>query len=322
MPTDPINISANLPASQARLVEESSCPPGALVAPLEAQAESTFPESSCSQTAPSSQRQVLPWVCLAAGIVVLPNASLIFWPKLVPVSVMTLLQAASLVLLPCLLRVPVRATMMAWLPLVLAVPAVTAYHLVMHNPLREWALLVLIESNEQELKTFIVPMLTLSTLAFLLGLLYWRIVTRKIPHGFRLGWPASLVVCAFIGLLPLCAGWDTMQARISEGYPVGMFMAGWKAAGLRHKLTTRASIRQDYAASPATDLSPGQREVHILVIGEAARYASFQINGYTRPTTPLLASNPDLLSFHKVTTAAPAPCTACHSSSPWRKCPR
>jgi len=95
-----------------------------------------------------------------------------------------------------------------------------------------------------------------------------------------------------------------MQARISEGYPVGIFMAGWKAVGLRHKLSTRASLRQDYAASPGTDLAAGQREVHILVLGEAARYASFQINGYSRPTTPMLAANPDLLSFHKVTAGA------------------
>jgi glucan phosphoethanolaminetransferase (alkaline phosphatase superfamily) len=251
---------------------------------------------------------VLPWVCLAAGLVVLPNVSLIFWPKFVPLNILTLLQAAGLVLLPCLLRLPVRAVMLAWLPLVLAVPAVTAYHLVMHNPLREWALLVLIETiietNLQEVRTFLVAMLALIALALPLGWLYWRIVTRKIPRGFRLGWPAWLAVYALVGLLPLCSGWDAMQARISEGYPACLVVAGWKAASLRHKLATREVLRQDYTASPSSDLLPGQREIHILVIGEAARYASFQINGYTRPTTPLLASNLDLFSFHNVRAAA------------------
>jgi glucan phosphoethanolaminetransferase (alkaline phosphatase superfamily) len=300
----PINASANLPATPNSLVEKSACPPEGLAAPRQAQLESTPPGSSHSLSASPTQRQVLPWVCLAAGLVVLPNATFICWPKFVPLNVATLLQAAGLVLLPCLLRLPVRAVLLAWLPFVLAVPAVTAYHLVMHNPVREWALLVLIETNEQELKTFLVPMLALSALAFPLGWLYWRMVTRKIPRGFRLGWPAWLAVYALVGLPPLCAGWDAMQARISDGYPVGTLMAGWKAAGLRHKLATRESLRQDYAASPASDLAPGQREVHILVIGEAARYASFQINGYSRPTTPWLARNPDLLSFHNVTAGA------------------
>jgi glucan phosphoethanolaminetransferase (alkaline phosphatase superfamily) len=62
-------------------------------------------------------------------------------------------------------------------------------------------------------------------------------------------------------------------------------------------------LRQDFAATPPTDLAPGQREIHILVIGEAARYSSFQLNGYARQTTPLLATNSDLLSFHKVSAA-------------------
>lgn len=40
-----------------------------------------------------------------------------------------------------------------------------------------------------------------------------------------------------------------------------------------------------------------QEEVVVLVIGETARFKSFHLNGYQRPTTPYLDTTPNLLSF-------------------------
>jgi glucan phosphoethanolaminetransferase (alkaline phosphatase superfamily) len=47
--------------------------------------------------------------------------------------------------------------------------------------------------------------------------------------------------------------------------------------------------------------------VMVVMVGESARWASFQVNCYERPTTPNLAAMPDLLNFKDV--AAPGPCT-------------
>jgi glucan phosphoethanolaminetransferase (alkaline phosphatase superfamily) len=168
---------------------------------------------------------------------------------------------------------------------------------------REWTFLTLIETNEQELKSYWTSIIVLAALALPLGWLYVLMVVRKIPRQFRLGWRACLVLYTAVGVMPLCGDWNAFQARLSDGYPVGTLLAGWKALGLRQVLAARQSLRQDFAATPPTDLAPGQREIHILVIGEAARYSSFQLNGYARQTTPLLAANPDLLSFHKVSAA-------------------
>lgn len=48
--------------------------------------------------------------------------------------------------------------------------------------------------------------------------------------------------------------------------------------------------------------TPEDREIYLFVIGEAARASSWQIYGYERETTPLLAEREDLVVFHNVLT--------------------
>ena len=54
------------------------------------------------------------------------------------------------------------------------------------------------------------------------------------------------------------------------------------------------------------------REVYVLVIGEASRAANWQLYGYSRPTNPKLASRNDICIFDGVTTQ----CNATHKSVP------
>jgi glucan phosphoethanolaminetransferase (alkaline phosphatase superfamily) len=296
-----------VPAMSGLARSDAAFTPMGLTARLREQFKSLINASGRSVSLGPGQRKVLPWVGLAVGLLVLPNAQLMLWPKFMPLNGLVLLQAAGLVLLPCLLRLPVRVVLLAWLPFVLMVPAVVGYQATMQNPVRAWAFLVLIETNAQEVETFIKPMVAVVVLALPVAALYWWIVMRKIPRSFRLGLGPWLAVYALAGLVPIYGGWDVMWERVSDGYPVGTIIAGWKAAGLRRTLATRGLVRQDYTARPAPDVAAGEREVHVLVIGEAARYASFQINGYGRETTPLLAANTEVLSFHHV--SAPATCT-------------
>jgi len=142
---------------------------------------------------------------------------------------------------------------------------------------------------------------------------YWTIVTRRIPRGFRLGWLGRSVVIA-LGLLLPCRdviqfgtrfGWTAISERTADIYPMGTLMAGWKAAGVRSQLAQRSRAPMDFKVAPARVLPVGQREIHILVIGETARASSFQLNGYERETTPLLSANPEVISFRNVSAAAP-----------------
>lgn len=47
------------------------------------------------------------------------------------------------------------------------------------------------------------------------------------------------------------------------------------------------------------------RQIHVLVIGETARYDHWSINGYARETAPLLQKQPHLITFSNVATGGP-----------------
>src|ERR1035438_1045782 len=235
------NISStSVPASAGLAGAGHAFMPARLAGWLRGRQKSLVTATGHSMTSAPARRKVFPWVALAVGLLVLPNAQLIFWPRFMPVNGLVLLQAIGLVLLPCLLRLSVRSVLLAWLPFVLMVPAVVGYQALMRNPVRAWAFLVLIETNAQEVETFIAPTVVVTVFALPVAALYWWIVTRRIPRNFRFGLAGWLVVYALAGLVPLFGGWDMMCERISDSYPVGAIVAAWKAAGLRR---TRAAPR-------------------------------------------------------------------------------
>src|SRR5437899_8184027 len=102
----------------------------AIAASSPGESGSALPLPGAAAVSSYSERRVLLWVCLSAAVVALPNLTLVFNPKFEPRNFVIFCLAAGLVLLPCLLRLPVRWVLLAWLPLVLLLPAVTAYQLV------------------------------------------------------------------------------------------------------------------------------------------------------------------------------------------------
>lgn len=49
--------------------------------------------------------------------------------------------------------------------------------------------------------------------------------------------------------------------------------------------------------------SHGERQIHVLIIGETGRPDRWQLNGYSRPTTPRLAAISGVVSFNNVTSS-------------------
>lgn len=259
------------------------------------------------------ERRVLPWVWLAALLVALPNVVTMVVPKFTPANFILVSHAVGLVLLPCLLPISVRKLMLLLLPLVAMAPAVAFYQAMTHSAPKEWSFVVLMETNSQETAQFLPPIIMAAVLVPVLLWVYWLVVTRMIPKGFKMGWRGRVIV-VILGLLipardlvtfgPQFA-WTATGGRLQEMYPFGTVAAGWNAAALRSKLSQRSQLAGNFAVEPARALPPGQREIHILVVGETARASSFQIDGYHRETTPLLSANPDVISFQDVSAAAP-----------------
>jgi glucan phosphoethanolaminetransferase (alkaline phosphatase superfamily) len=103
----------------------------------------------------------------------------------------------------------------------------------------------------------------------------------------------------------LRSGWEfgamLTQRKLSGAFPVGLAVSAWSAWNIRHSLDHRGEVGKDVVVHAPT---VQQREIYLLVIGESARWGSFQINGYQRETTPLLAKTEGLLNFQDVTAPA------------------
>ena len=90
------------------------------------------------------------------------------------------------------------------------------------------------------------------------------------------------------------------QARAWRGaYPTGFL---WVIGDLvvEQRALALAQARNAGYAFGATADDHGARRVHVLVIGEASRGDHWQLNGYARETTPMLAARGDVVSFRRM----------------------
>jgi glucan phosphoethanolaminetransferase (alkaline phosphatase superfamily) len=225
--------------------------------------------------------------------------------------VTTFLMGLGIVLLPAVFSLSARKTLLLWLPFAFFLPAAMIYTLVTESPLREWALVVFMETNWHELERFWYGAAGAVLLGPLAVWLLWRLIVRKVPAGHRLGWASRVSIAILALVLPVSnfarSGWEygsmLNQRKLSAAFPVGLAVSVWSAWNIRQNLQNRGAVGQDLVVHAASAPSP-EREIYVLVIGESARFSSFQINGYARETTPLLAKTPGLLNFQNVTAPA------------------
>lgn len=251
---------------------------------------------------------------VAAAVLLLSFANLLptFWPRLDHQQAETFWMGVGLILLPCVFGLTARAALCLWLPAAAFLPSVVAYTLVAESPVRTWTFVVLLETHWSELERFWAAAFLSTVLAPLSVWLLWRIITRHVPAGHRLSWPAKIVIALMAGIVPAGylarCGWDfgsmVAQRKLSATFPPGLAMSAWDAWRIRSQTESRRNVARDLEV---TARSPAPREIYVLVIGESARFSSFQINGYQRETTPLLARTEGWLSFQEV--AAPATVT-------------
>ncbi|MBR4994454.1 MAG: lipid A phosphoethanolamine transferase [Alistipes sp.] len=69
-----------------------------------------------------------------------------------------------------------------------------------------------------------------------------------------------------------------------------------------HKINNYTKSSEGFVYNATRSDSATMREIYVLVIGEASRAANWQLYGYKRKTTPLLAKRDDVILFRGVTT--------------------
>lgn len=251
---------------------------------------------------------------MAVLLLSLPNLLCSFWPRVDAAQAESFWLGTGLILLPCVFSVTVRTALCFWVPLAALIPATMMYTLASRSPLREWAFVVLMETNGAELERFFTPAMLALVLGPAAAWGYWWFVRWQVIPSHRLGWLSRTAVVMLAGFLPVVAvcrgGWEfgglASQRQFSATFPVGPVVAAVSAMRIRHQLEQRRHLPFDVQAARRTPASD-QREIYVLVIGESARFDSFQLNGYARETTPLLCGMEGVLSFQEV--IAPATVT-------------
>ena len=87
-----------------------------------------------------------------------------------------------------------------------------------------------------------------------------------------------------------------------EVFPINVTYNMCLAFSQAHKTSSFPETSANFRYEAMREHSTTEREVYVLVIGEAARAASWQLYGYERETTPLLSAREDLVVFRDVIT--------------------
>ncbi len=264
----------------------------------------------------ADQRRVLPWVLIVVTLLALPNLIAAFVPAPNSYGLGLFFHVIGGMLLLCVLGLSVRPLLLALAPVALLVPGAAIYLLFTTTLPSTFTFLALLESDAQELSLFRGrAMLAFMLMPVLLVVCIW-IVRKQVPRGFKLGLIARLSV-GVASLVPFASdsAFHGTQAacfaefiRAGATFPFGTLYCAGEAVSTRREVVDRASVMRDLKVKEEMPIGkPDDRQVHIFVIGESARYASFQINGAKRATTPKLCKTPGVLTFSDV--CAPAPVT-------------
>lgn len=107
-----------------------------------------------------------------------------------------------------------------------------------------------------------------------------------------------------LGLISLWGGCREVVRKTlrDDVFPVNVCYNLGLSISQAHKIAHFEDSSKDFSFEACRDSVASGREIYVLVIGEAARAANWQLYGYSRPTTPQLAKRNDIILFDGVTT--------------------
>lgn len=111
---------------------------------------------------------------------------------------------------------------------------------------------------------------------------------------------AVTMVAGCVTLFAACP--DRRATLRDEVFPINVMYNMGVAISESNKIANFHSTSASFSYDAERDTEPAEREVYVMVIGEAARAASWQLYGYERETTPLLSAREDIVIFEGITT--------------------
>ena len=108
----------------------------------------------------------------------------------------------------------------------------------------------------------------------------------------------------FIGGIVMAMGCrgDVKRVLLDEVFPINVCYNLYFALSESYRINHYKQTSKDFSYHAERSSNYADREIYVLVIGEASRAANWQLYGYNRPTNPRLSARNDLVVFRQITT--------------------
>jgi len=134
------------------------------------------------------------------------------------------------------------------------------------------------------------------------------LAVHSLRQGFTIA-PATRRTAAAVGAVMVIAGCATMQFNV---FPFNVVENIYRSFDEFVQVRRYPASSANFEFKAKYNKTAPQREIYVMVIGEAARAANWQLYGYDRQTNPLLSDEDDVVVYRNVVTQ----CNATHKSVP------
>lgn len=273
------------------------------------------------------------WITVLFLLALIPNFFVAFFGSDLAGNIFK--QLAYLILSGILLVVPAfllktRAYFLL-LSLFLVLAPVEIAHIVLNRmPVNEGFVSAILQTNQTEaieLLSFLKYYLLIGVLVIIL---YYLILFTRIENKPLLTRNGKCITGGVFILFNLClwmmmwklSGYEAdnisrfhetnsnFKSKYTKTYPLDLIKATTDVLISRKEVRRMEEKLKDFSFHAVKRETVPQREIYVFVIGESARYGNFSINGYDRPTSPLLKNQPDLISYTDVLSTANLTSTA------------
>ncbi|MDI3318418.1 phosphoethanolamine transferase [Pinibacter soli] len=186
--------------------------------------------------------------------------------------------------------------------------------MLLHKEIHKGLLGLVVNSSIREatelLGWLIVPILAIVITAFFAGFYLMKQLPQKI--NVKTGFVASIIGLMLLSILGLANiryydnFYNAVSANFKNSFPTRYYFDFLNDYRNTWKISNEEYLRatKDFKFGAIRTSSTNKRRIVVLVIGESCRYDHWQINGYSRQTSPLLAKEHNLFSFHNVASGA------------------
>lgn len=97
---------------------------------------------------------------------------------------------------------------------------------------------------------------------------------------------------------------NNFYSKYTKTYPCNLIAVFIETLATEQETEQMQEKLKDFRFHAQRQKTIQEKEIYVLIIGESCRYGNFSVNGYERPTSPLLEKEKDLISYSKALTTS------------------